>query len=62
MRLHTRVIIRDSKQAFLGSQSMRKLELNARREIGIIVSSLKVVSALTTVFADDWKASLPARR
>src|SRR6185437_14788166 len=39
MRLHTRVIIRDSKQAFLGSQSMRKLELDARREIGIIVSS-----------------------
>ena len=61
MRLHTRVIIRDSKQAFLGSQSMRKLELDARREIGIIVSSPKVVSALTTVFEDDWKASLPTQ-
>jgi hypothetical protein len=57
MRLHTRVIIRDSKHAFLGSQSLRKLELDARREIGMIVYSPKVVSALTTVFEDDWKAS-----
>jgi hypothetical protein len=57
MRLHTRVIIRDGKQAFLGSQSLRKLELDSRREIGIIVSSRKVISALTTIFDDDWKAS-----
>jgi phosphatidylserine/phosphatidylglycerophosphate/cardiolipin synthase-like enzyme len=57
MRLHTRVIIRDGKQAFLGSQSLRKLELDSRREIGIMVSSRKVISALTTIFDDDWKAS-----
>jgi cardiolipin synthase len=60
LRLHTRVIIRDCKQAFLGSQSLRKLELNARREIGIIVSNAKIVSSMTTVFEDDWKASVPA--
>ncbi len=61
MRLHTRVIIRDCKQAFLGSQSLRKPELDARREIGIIVSSPKIVSSLITVFEDDWKASIPAK-
>jgi phosphatidylserine/phosphatidylglycerophosphate/cardiolipin synthase-like enzyme len=60
LRLHTRVIIRDCKQAFLGSQSLRKLELNARREIGIIVNSAKIVNSMTTVFEDDWKASVPA--
>lgn len=60
MRLHTRVVIRDCKQAFLGSQSLRKLELDARREIGIIVSNPKIVSSMITVFDDDWKASLPA--
>jgi cardiolipin synthase A/B len=60
MRLHTRVIIRDCKQAFLGSQSMRKLELDERREIGIIVSNAKVVNSMITVFEDDWKASTPA--
>jgi cardiolipin synthase A/B len=59
MRLHTRVVIRDGKQAFLGSQSLRKLELDARREIGIIVSSPKIVSSLSTVFEDDWNASVP---
>lgn len=59
MRLHTRVIIRDGKQAFLGSQSLRKLELDARREIGIIVNSPKIVSSMMTVFEDDWKASVP---
>jgi len=58
MRLHTRVVVRDSKQAFLGSQSLRKLELDARREIGIIVSNPKVVSSLATIFEDDWKASV----
>jgi phosphatidylserine/phosphatidylglycerophosphate/cardiolipin synthase-like enzyme len=62
MRLHTRVIIRDCKQAFLGSQSLRKLELDSRREIGIIVSNAKVVSSLVTVFEDDWKASTSADR
>jgi phosphatidylserine/phosphatidylglycerophosphate/cardiolipin synthase-like enzyme len=60
MRLHTRVIIRDGKQVFLGSQSLRKLELEARREIGIIVNNAKIVSSIATVFEDDWKASLPA--
>jgi len=62
MRLHTRVIIRDCKQAFLGSQSMRKLELDERREIGMIVNNAKVVSSMVTVFEDDWKASTPADR
>ena len=32
IRLHARMIIRDRKQAFLGSQSLRQLELDARRE------------------------------
>jgi cardiolipin synthase A/B len=62
MRLHTRVVIRDCKQAFLGSQSLRKLELDERREIGIVVNNAKVVSSMVTVFEDDWKASTPADR
>jgi phosphatidylserine/phosphatidylglycerophosphate/cardiolipin synthase-like enzyme len=62
MRLHTRVVIRDCKQAFLGSQSLRKLELDERREIGIIVNNAKVISSVVTVFEDDWKASTPADR
>ncbi len=60
MRLHTRVIIRDCKQAFLGSQSLRQLELDKRREIGIIVENPKIVRSMITVFEDDWKASAVA--
>ena len=35
MRLHTRTIIRDGRQAFVGSQSLRPAELDARREAGL---------------------------
>ena len=41
MRLHTRTIIRDRSQMFIGSQSLRELELDARREIGIIFPDRK---------------------
>ncbi len=57
LRLHTRGIVRDGKHLFLGSQSLRKLELDARREIGVIVQGGKVVGAFTAVFEDDWKAA-----
>ena len=57
LRLHTRGIVRDGKHLFLGSQSLRKLELDARREIGVIVQGAKVVRAFTAVFEDDWKAA-----
>ena len=43
MRLHTRTIIRDGRQAFVGSQSLRQPELDSRREIGIIVRDVKAV-------------------
>ena len=48
---------RDGKELFIGSQSLRKLELDARREIGAIVRSGKLVSAFTAVFEDDWKTA-----
>ncbi len=53
-RLHIRVIIRDGERAFLGSQSLRRLELEKRREIGVIVVDQSVVSQLRKTFLDDW--------
>lgn len=53
-RLHVRAIIRDGSRAFLGSQSLRRLELEKRREIGIIVDSAQVVKTLKQTFEDDW--------
>ena len=54
MRLHTRTIIRDGRQAFVGSQSLREPELDLRREIGMIVRDSKVVHALLATFEKDW--------
>lgn len=53
-RLHTRAMIRDGDAAFLGSQSLRALELDARREVGLIVRDPEVVKGLQEVFEDDW--------
>jgi cardiolipin synthase len=56
MRLHTRTIIRDGAQAFIGSQSLRELELGSRREVGIIFRDKKTVAILAKIFRDDWEA------
>jgi len=53
-RLHVRAIVRDGQRAFIGSQSLRKLELDKRREVGVIVTDRKVVEAVMAVFACDW--------
>ncbi|HEX5229111.1 MAG TPA: phospholipase D-like domain-containing protein [Bryobacteraceae bacterium] len=62
LRLHTRTIIRDGKQAFIGSQSLRELELGARREVGVIFRDHKIVSKLAKTFEDDWTAVESASR
>ncbi len=53
-RLHTRTIIRDRHQAFVGSQSLREAELDSRRELGLIVDDPKTVKKLVEIFEADW--------
>jgi len=60
MRLHTRCIIRDRKAVFIGSQSLRELELDGRRELGMICRDRSVVAAVMKVFDDDWASSAQA--
>ncbi len=55
-RLHTRTIIRDGCEAFVGSQSLRKAELNSRREVGVIVRDARVIAGLANTFHADWSA------
>jgi phosphatidylserine/phosphatidylglycerophosphate/cardiolipin synthase-like enzyme len=61
-RLHVRAIIRDGRDAFVGSQSLRKLELDERREVGIIVKGSQVVSEMTKTFEDDWALTASGKR
>ena len=55
MKLHLRCMIRDRKAAFVGSQSLRKLELDDRREVGLITKDPRTVRRMAAVFEDDWK-------
>ncbi len=60
MRLHVRGMVRDGKDGFLGSMSMRRLELGARREVGVFFHEAKAVKQMAAVFEADWAASTPA--
>jgi phosphatidylserine/phosphatidylglycerophosphate/cardiolipin synthase-like enzyme len=53
-RLHVRAIVRDGRRAFIGSQSLRKLELDSRREVGVIIREPKIVKQICGVFEEDW--------
>ena len=54
-RLHVRAIVRDGRRAFIGSQSLRKLELDQRREVGLIIREPQIVRAIEKTFQRDWK-------
>jgi phosphatidylserine/phosphatidylglycerophosphate/cardiolipin synthase-like enzyme len=57
LRIHVRAIIRDGTHAFVGSQSLRKLELDRRREVGVIIRNPSIARQMLEVFEADWSAS-----
>ena len=61
IRLHTRTIVRDRKKVFVGSQSLRKLELDSRRELGLIVTDAKVIKGIIETFESDWAGTEAAK-
>ena len=54
MRLHLRAMLRDGQEMFLGSMSLRALELDKRREVGIIVKERAAARQFREVFEEDW--------
>jgi cardiolipin synthase len=58
LKLHAQAIVRDGRQLFLGSQSLRKAELDDRREVGLITRDPKVVRQVLAVLEEDWSAGL----
>jgi|SRR5579862_8545306 cardiolipin synthase len=58
IRLHTRMMLRDGEDVFIGSQSLRTAELDARREVGLIFQDPKIAARLIKTFQEDWKESL----
>jgi len=61
-RLHVRAIIRDGKRAFIGSQSLRRLELDRRREIGVIINDGAIIAQLQQIFMNDWAMTETGRK
>jgi cardiolipin synthase len=61
-RLHVRAIIRDGVRAFVGSQSLGKIELDHRREIGVILQDRTIVDDMRSVFEQDWALTDLGRR
>ena len=53
-RLHVRAMIRDGRDAFVGSQSLRTLELDKRREVGVLLKHPGLVHELVAIFEGDW--------
>ena len=58
-RLHARAIVRDGRSAFIGSQSLRKAELDQRREVGLIVTDARIASQIQKLFDADWDNAKP---
>jgi phosphatidylserine/phosphatidylglycerophosphate/cardiolipin synthase-like enzyme len=61
-RLHIRAFVRDGSRAFVGSQSLRRLELEQRREIGIIITDRGVVREIMATFQQDWARTASGRK
>ena len=54
LRLHVRAMIRDGRAGFVGSQSLRRLELDGRREVGMIFTDARTAKKMQSVFERDW--------
>ena len=61
-RLHVRAIIRDGRRAFVGSQSLGPIELDRRREVGVIVRDVAIVRRMLAIFERDWRQTPAARQ
>jgi phosphatidylserine/phosphatidylglycerophosphate/cardiolipin synthase-like enzyme len=57
LRQHVRAIVRDGTHVFVGSQSLRRVELDNRREVGLIIINPAVARRMTQVFEEDWEES-----
>jgi phosphatidylserine/phosphatidylglycerophosphate/cardiolipin synthase-like enzyme len=54
LRLHARAIVRDHTDAFIGSQSLREIELDGRREVGVIFRDRRIAHRMAETFREDW--------
>ena len=59
LRVHVRAMVRDRESAFVGSQSLRRVELERRREVGILLHNRRMASRIARIFDGDWDSAQP---
>ncbi len=57
LKLHVRAMVRDGLHVFVGSQSLRPLELDRRREVGLVIANAAVARLMLEIFEGDWEHS-----
>ena len=55
-----RAVLRDDSELFLGSQGLRTIELDRRREVGIILRDRTAIKRFRSVFEEDWATTKAA--
>jgi phosphatidylserine/phosphatidylglycerophosphate/cardiolipin synthase-like enzyme len=60
LRLHARAMVRDGSQVFVGSQSLRQIELDERREVGLILRDRQIAGRIAKTFHEDWRLAEPS--
>jgi phosphatidylserine/phosphatidylglycerophosphate/cardiolipin synthase-like enzyme len=53
-KLHAKCIVIDSIRFFIGSQNLREVSLDSRREVGLIVEDDAMARKIERVFDEDW--------
>lgn len=62
LRLHLRSMLRDGVELFVGSQGLRTIELDRRREVGILVRDRSAIKRFKSVYEEDWESAQSERR
>jgi phosphatidylserine/phosphatidylglycerophosphate/cardiolipin synthase-like enzyme len=60
LRVHVRAMLRDDRELFLGSQGLRTIELDRRREIGIVLRDRSSIKRFRDLFEEDWASTQSA--
>lgn len=55
--MHAKMLVVDSKQAFVGSENFSTTSLDSNRELGLLLSDSQIISTLQQTFEQDWNAS-----
>jgi phosphatidylserine/phosphatidylglycerophosphate/cardiolipin synthase-like enzyme len=57
LEVHLRAILRDDLELFIGSQGLRTIELDRRRELGIVLRDRTAIKRFRDVFDEDWEST-----